>query len=146
MTDFDPSHLQNISNILFDNENYLECEISCEMSNQCIYRSIINRSYYAAFSYFKIWAIQNKGYDEDNALNHYRNISRGRAPGRHKVLTLFIVENLDPNYEQNIIDLANKLDSIREQRTGADYYFDIELSKTDAEEVFNISQEIISSL
>ena len=146
MTYFDPSHLQYVSNLLLNSEDSFVCNLDCDYHNQCLYRSIINRSYYAAFSSFKLWAIDNKGYDEDVAMNHYRSLSRGRAPGRHKVLTLFIINNLDPNYESDIILLANDLDAIRENRTSADYIFDVELSRADAEMVYNTSQKIIASL
>jgi len=149
MSDFDPSHLQDISALLLKSEDCLDCILDCDHYYQCLYRSIINRSYYAAFSSFKIWAIDNKEYDENLAMAHYRreSISRGwNPPGRHKVLTLFILDNADPNYEDHIRLLADDLDTIRENRNNADYVFDIELSKVDAETVFNTSQNIIAGL
>ena len=148
-TVFDPSHLQNISTLLFHTKDSLDCERNCHLNNQCIYRSIINRSYYAAFSVFKVWAIANRQYDETISLNYYRKISikkNKNPPGRHKVLTLFIIDNVDPNYEKDLIKLANKLDLIRQDRNNADYVFDVDLSKVVAETVYNVSQEIISTL
>ncbi|KZX12348.1 hypothetical protein [Methanobrevibacter filiformis] len=146
MVNFDPSHLQMISEKILENEDIFSCENSCSFSKECIYRTIINRSYYAAFSHFKLWAIDKKKYAENNELAHYKSKSKNSRIGRHKVLTLFIIHNTHKRDEAYIRILANDLNTLREIRNDADYKFDKNISKENAEFVSTISQKIIKNL
>lgn len=152
MSLFKPFHYQKVAKLLLDNEKLLDCEYKSNYYtfNQCIYRSIVNRSYYAAFSYFKSWAIDEKKYDEDNEWEHYKQVAIDggtNPPGRHETLILFIMHNYDEDKDDdNLITMSNKLEKIRKQRNVADYVFDKQFKKNRAEYVYKISNEIIEYL
>ena len=52
-----PFHLQQVSKNIFDNRDILSCSDLPYLES--VYRTVVNRSYYAAYSHMKIWAKTN---------------------------------------------------------------------------------------
>jgi len=96
------------------------------------------------FSYFKLWAIKNKNYDESSVLAHHKK--KKNKIGRHKILIIFLLNNLNKTDEAIARTLVNDLESIRKLRNRADYDFNKNITKYDAELVFKRSKKIIKYL
>lgn len=132
--------LQNISENIFENKNILSCDNNCSSFN-CVYRTVVNRSYYAAYSHAKNWAEQKLGYEEEKYFDKLR--AENKKVGRHQTLIIFIIRK---GKEDKHRILANKLHSIKNLRIDADYHFDKKIDKADAKFSIKAANSIISYL
>ena len=144
----DPSHLQLLSEKLFNEKNYL---IMCDpcLAEECVHRTVVNRSYYAAYNYFKDWASNDNkmNYDENKALKHYNRIAtekNKRSVGIHKVFILFLLDNARKHNNDYVIRYcANNLEYMRKDRVDADYHFDKNICNSIAKTNCLLSRKII---
>ena len=122
-----PQHLLTLADYLYC------CEFSDEKFDlQCIYRTIINRAYYATYLHAREWIFDNGGY---NSLDYY--ISNGT--GTHRAVYLAL---RDLGQES----LSNDLYSFRTLRNDADYDIVKVITKNDALKAINLARQIISAL
>jgi len=138
----DPMHLQALSEKIFNEQNNLICDNPCSLG-ECIYRTVINRSYYAAYNFFKNWAINDNAiaYDEEKAKRKYR----GR--GVHKVFIIFLKNNAKKHNSSYVIQrCVSDLESMRKDRTTADYHFDKNITKSIAKTNCILSKKIIKHM
>ena len=114
--------------------DYLYCtEFSDEKFDlQCIYRTIINRAYYATYLHAREWICDNGGY---NSLDYY--ISNGTGTPRAVYLAL---------RKMGQKSLSNDLYSFRTLRNDADYDIVKLITKNDALKAINLARQIISAL
>lgn len=139
----DPSHLQILSEQIVKYKDNLVCEESCSYVEECIFRSAINRSYYAAYSFLKQWAVKKLKYNEYKAIKYY-TIEKKKRVGRHEVLILYIIQNSKKvQNSHTAMQCANKLRHIKDYRTIADYKFNKKVKNDDVETVFKESKNII---
>ena len=122
-----PQHLLTLADYLYF------CEFSDEKFDlQCIYRTIINRAYYATYLYVREWIFDNSEY---NSLDYYV----GDGTGTHRAVYLAL---RDWGYES----LSNDLHSFRTLRNDADYDIVKIITKNDALKAINLARQIISAL
>jgi hypothetical protein len=134
------NYLQNISKNIFKNKDILICDNHCSTFD-CVYRTVVNRSYYAAYSHAKNWAEVKLKYNEDEYLEKLRE--EKKKVGRHQTLIIFIHRKAK---EEKHKVLANKLKSIKTLRTDADYHFDKKINEEDADFSIQAANSIINYL
>ena len=124
---FITEHLLYLSEYLynssFDSNNY---------DLQCIYRTIINRSYYAAYLYAREWVFQNGKY------HNLENYVIGTT-GVHKALIIAL--NKLKQYK-----IASKLNEFKSLRVTADYKIVNIITLDDANKSLELANEIINNL
>ena len=122
-----PQHLLTLADYLYF------CEFSDEKFDlQCIYRTIINRAYYATYLHAREWIFDNGGY---NSLDYY--ISNGT--GTHRAVYLAL-------RKMGQKSLSNDLYSFRTLRNDADYDIVKLITKNDVLKAINLARQIISAL
>lgn len=113
------SSIVRTSKNIYDNRDNLSShELTCSL--EFVFRTVINRSHYAAYSHAKLWAECNLNYDEDIYFRKYRHEINNRI-GRHQTLVIFIKQK--SKFESHRM-LANRLEIIKSLRTKADYNFE----------------------
>ena len=138
---FYPFHLQQLSKNIYECKKNLTCNGDCS-SIKCVYRTVVSRSYYAAYSHAKIWAENQLKFEENFYFEKYRHEINSNI-GRHETLIIFIKRKAK---EESQKILANKLKTIKTLRTKADYDFDIKINENDAEFSIKAVDSILSYL
>ena len=124
---FVPEHLLYLSQYLYD------CHFNSDRFDlQCIYRTIISRSYYAAYLYTREWVFSNGIY---NNLENYMI----RDAGVHKAVIIALNK-----LKQHKV--ASKLNEFRLLRVVADYKIVNIITEEDAEKALNLANDIFSQL
>ena len=136
-----PFQLQKISKNIFDNRDSLIYDDS-DCSLECIYRTVVNRSYYAAYLHAKIWAEDHLDFDDNIYFKKYRNETNNRI-GRHQTLINFIWLKAK---EESHRMLANRLKTIKSLRTIADYDFENRITEEDAKSSLRFANSVITYL
>ena len=133
--------LQELSKNIYDNRHSLSCHESV-CSLECVYRTVANRSYYAAYSHAKIWAEDQLDFDEDIYFKKYRNEINNRI-GRHQTLFTFILRKAK---EESHRILAHRLGNIKSLRTKADYGLEDKVTKKEAKDSLMVASSVINYL
>jgi len=117
---------------------YLKDNCTILNSDQCIdeeatFRTIINRSYYAAFNVAKQFA-----------LKEFKTISRSGGEHESLIKTFRLFKNENPEYK----NIATKLGRIKDQRVSADYHSEFQNRAVGnaAEMSLSLSQNIITTI
>jgi len=136
-----PFQLQELSKNIYDDRYSLSCnESACSL--ECVYRTVVNRSYYAAYSHAKIWAENHLNFDENIYFKKYRKEINNNI-GRHQTLFTFIRRKAK---EESHRILANKLQIIKSLRTIADYDFENEITEKDARSSLRFANSVMTYL
>lgn len=124
---FIPKHLLDLAKYLhnkeFSKENY---------DLECIYRTVVNRAYYATYLHAREWIFDNGPY---NNLEEY---SDGNS-GYHKAITLAL-NKLKKH------SAGSKFKDFKDLRVKADYHIVDIVSHDDAELALNLAFDIINLL
>ena len=122
-----PQHLLTLADYLYF------CEFSDEKFDlQCIYRTIINRAYYATYLHAREWILDNGEY---NSLDYY--IDDGT--GTHRAVYLAL-----RNMGQKSV--SNDLRCFKRLRNDADYDIVKIITKNDALKAIKLARQIMSAL
>ena len=122
-----PQHLLTLADYLYC------CEFSDEKFDlQCIYRTIINRAYYATYLQAREWIFDNSEY---NSLDYYMN----SETGTHRAVYLALI---DLGQEA----LTNDLRCFKHLRNDADYDIVKIITKNDALKAIKLARHIMSAL
>ena len=122
-----PQHLLTLVDYLYC------CEFSDEKFDlQCIYRTIINRAYYATYLYAREWILDNGEY---KSLDYY--IDGGT--GTHRAVYLAL-----RNMGQKSV--SNDLRCFKRLRNDADYDIVKIITKNDALKAIKLARRIITAL
>lgn len=124
---FIPDHLLELAKYLYD-KNFSDENFDL----QCVYRSVINRAYYATYLYAREWIFDNGDY---NNLDSY---SDGKS-GYHKAVILAL-----NNLKQH--SAGSKFKDFKDLREKADYHIVDIVSKFDAERALNLARDIFNLL
>lgn len=124
---FNPKHLLKLAEYLY-NKNFSNEVYDLE----CIYRTVVNRAYYATYLHARDW-IFDKG--PSNNLEYY---SDGRS-GYHKAVILALNQ-----LKQH--SASSKLKDFKDLRERADYHIVDIISFDDAELALNLANDIINLL
>jgi uncharacterized protein (UPF0332 family) len=133
---FDPKDLLKLSeNILEIISN--ECGCSKELTNNCckeaIYRTIVNRAYYAVYLSCSDFLRKNFGIDVySEAKKHEISV--------HAMLPQIISKKLNKHYLQDWIN------DLRYSRRNSDYDLDITIGKDDSEKSIHLAKAILKDL
>ena len=124
---FIPNHLLDLARYLhekeFSNENF---------DLQCVYRTVVNRAYYATYLHAREWILNNGPY---NSLESY---SDGKS-GYHKAVILAL--NSLKQYKA-----GSKLGDFKDLREKSDYKLVEIVSKDDARHALNLARDIFNLL
>lgn len=124
---FIPDHLLELANYLndkeFSNDNF---------DLQCVYRTVVNRSYYATYLYAREWIFDHGPYKN---LDSYSN---GNS-GYHKAVILAL--NFLKQYKA-----GSKFSDFKDLREKADYKLVEIISHGDAEKALNLAKDIFGLL
>lgn len=126
---FDPIHFLNLSNELKDNKGQLFVECDCKIKH-CIYRTIISRSYYSAFSRseakIKKTKLKSQLKSKKSELGHHWGV-------------IDLVSNINPA-------VPPVLEGLKEFRETADYDLDALIDKEIMDKSIENANKIIGLL
>ena len=122
-----PQHLLTLADYLYF------CEFSDEKFDlQCVYRTIINRAYYATYLFAREWII-------DNGKNKLLDYYIGKGVGTHRAVYLTL-------RNMGLKSLSNDLYCFKLLRNDADYDIVKIITKNDALKAIKLARQIISAL
>lgn len=124
---FIPKHLLKLAEYIH-NKNFSRNKYDLE----CVYRTVVNRSYYATYLHAREWVFNN---GPTNNLDYYTN---GNA-GYHKAVIIAL--NHLKQYRA-----SSKLKDFKDLREKADYHVTDIVSFQDAERTINLANDIINLL
>lgn len=123
---FHPDHFYSLALMLNDKKNDISQECSCE-HKECILRTIIDRSYYAAFLHAKDWLYNEKGFEPNN---------NGSDHSRVRIS----LEN------HEMWHLSNKLFELHGKRKDASYDTIMIIDEICVDDSLELSKSVITSL
>lgn len=124
---FIPEHLLELAKYLYD-KNFSEENFDL----QCVYRTVINRAYYATYLHAREWIFDKGKYHN---LDSY---SDGKS-GYHKAV--FLALNTLKQYSA-----GSKFNDFKDLREKADYHIVDIVSIVDAERALNLANDIFMLL
>lgn len=124
---FIPNHLLDLARYLhkkeFSNEDF---------DLQCVYRTVVNRAYYATYLYAREWIFDNGSY------NNLESYSDGKS-GYHKAVILAL-------NSLNQYKAGSKFADFKDLREKADYKLVEIVSENDASHALNLARDIFNLL
>lgn len=143
---FDFVELVEISQKIWDEKEVLLS--SSNFSNQCLYRTIINRSYYAAFNHAKNW-LSFYGF-ETRVFDETKNKMVNRDNKSAHVLVFKELRNIakrqNNRLKSKFYSSSSKLKTLYEKRIDADYKENVVFDKKEVEDTIVFAKSIINFL
>lgn len=124
---FIPKHLLNLAEYIH-NKNFSSDKFDLE----CVYRTVVNRAYYATYLHAREWGFDN---GPTNNLDYYTNGNTGY----HKAVIIAL--NKLKKYSA-----GSKLKDFKDLREKADYNITDIVSFQDAERAINLANDIMNLL